>query len=128
MPDLITQFNHIVSEDASTVTMIFQRQTGDELAITVPSEHLSFMITALSTAQQEVRGKRAAVEEQTSYRQLKNWAAAPHPDLDAVLLLLDRDTPFQANYAMDSKAAEDLGTALMSKSRVAKGRPKPNWS
>jgi hypothetical protein len=128
MPDIMTQFNHIVSDDASTVTMMFQRKAGDEITITVPSEYLSSMISALSTARQEVQGKRAATEEQTSYRQLKNWAAAPHPDLDAVLLLLDRDTPLQANYAMDSKAAEELGTALISKSRTAKGRPKPKWS
>jgi len=128
MTDVITQFNHIVSDDASTVTMMFQLKAGDEITLTVPSEHLSFMITALSTARQEVQGKRAATEEQTSYRQLKNWAAAPHPDLDAVLVLLDRETPLQMNYAMDSRAAEELGTALISKARAVKGRPKPNWS
>jgi len=126
MPNVVALLNHNFSDDASTVALTFQGAVGDQIQITIRTEHLDGIINALTNAREEAQGKHTAPQAPRSFRGLKNWAVGPHPDEDVVLLILDRETPLQTNFALGASTAEELAAALISKSGVIKARPKPN--
>jgi len=123
--EVVGALHHDVSDDGLMVAMTFHDKLGESIQLVMSADYLDGLHAAVTSAQQEARAKGAPARSQISFREMKAWAVGTHPDQNAVLVILDRDTALQGNYAMAAHTADELGAALREKALVIRQRPKP---
>lgn len=107
--------SHVVSPDGSKSTIGFVMKSGSEVQMTIPSDQIEGILSALRRGQRAAENKRKAQLGEATFRLPKKWTIGLHPFQELILLVFDAETENQAEFALPPDAAKVMSTAFADK-------------